>query len=262
MNSRLVRLSGDREATVFRGKAQQLVSRHPDIEAGGLVRDVGQAHLAKGILVLVECKAIQPHGDPAASREHLTHRGDARTHDHVGARVGDDGRAAFRDEVHFVRSKVDAMRERDPLVHEPYLIEVVEDAFGKSMIRPPTLIARFQQMHVDPSVRRRRCDADATQHLIRAPLNARWPILHADARALDIRGHRLHHRDLLRGWKRFSQEAARDARTGLRRQGRQQAVMRIVNQRIHVPAMDGQRHVYADVPGGLRNGACFRGKIG
>ena len=74
----------------------------------------------------------------------------------------------------------------------------------------------------------------------------------------DVGRHRLDHRHLLGGWQRRPQKPPRDASAGRGRKLREQRLMRIVDQRIHVAAMHGKPDMHADIPGRL----CDRARLG
>ncbi len=50
---------------------------HIDLESGSRVQQICKAHLAREVVVLVECQAVKPQGDPAPMPNHLRERRDA-----------------------------------------------------------------------------------------------------------------------------------------------------------------------------------------
>jgi hypothetical protein len=121
------------------------------------------------------------------------------------------------------------------------------DAIRIGAVRPGALIARLQEMHVDAAAGARRCLRNPFEHFVSAPLHAGRSVLHGDALPFDLGGDCFHHADLFAGGNRRTQESAGDARAGRRRQVMQQLVMRTVNDRIAVAAMNGECDAQADI---------------
>ena len=242
------------------GDPQQIFATYPDLETRCLVDGVEQPHFPQGVLVLVEGQPVETHGEAAAAAQHLADRRQSGADDEVRARVDDDGGAARGDQVHLVGPQPDAMRERDPLVDEADLVQIAHDALREGAIGPIALVARFEQVHVHAASAPLRRRADPAQHLVAAPLHAGRSVLDGDAGALDIGGDRLDHGHLLGGRHRRAQQASRDAGAGRGRERGQQRLVRVVDQRIEVAAMHGERDVDADIARGLRDCRASVGK--
>ena len=223
---------------------------------------VGEPHLAQRVLVLVEGEPVEAHGDAATALDEFGNRRDAGTDDQVRTGVDDDGRAAFGEQLHFVRAQIDAMRERHSFVQQPDLVKIMHDTLRECTVGPGALVLRLQQMHVHPPARPRRGFANKPQHRVGTPLYASRPVLHGDAVAFDLGGHRLDHRHLIGRRQRLAQEAPRHAFASGRRQLRQQRLMWIVDQRIEITAVDRQCHANADIAGRFRHDLRFGRKIG
>ena len=112
------------------------------------MRELDEPHLAHGVVVLVERETIDADGDRATAAARVGDRREARAEMQVGREVGDDARAGRGDDVELVGPGVNAVGKRQPLRQEADVVQISDDAAGKSLVGPVALVDRLEQMHV------------------------------------------------------------------------------------------------------------------
>ena len=150
------------------------------VEAPAAVQEMAEPHFAQNIVVLVERRSVDAERDAAAAPDRLADRRDAGAQMQVGARIGGDDGAGARDDVEFVRARIDAMGERQALGQQAELVEMRQQAVGIGGVGEGALIDRLQQMHVDapaglaPRLARWRASSSSEHHC--GPFGPNWTV--------------------------------------------------------------------------------------
>ena len=97
-------------------RREKFRDRSSSCEAQSAMGKLYEPHLTDRIVILIERQAIDADGDRTAASMRVSNRCEAGVEMQIGAEIGDDACTGGGDHVELVRPRMNAMRERQPVV--------------------------------------------------------------------------------------------------------------------------------------------------